>query len=214
MRSQQRFSAAQAAGKFKDEITPVEVHGHKGSKIFDKDEHNRPDTSIEGLAKLRPAFRKDRTITAGNAPGLNSAASAMIVAERSWSEQHKLQPMARLVSYGIAAVRPAMFGLVQSGLSAKRWSALAGKPAISNGSNSTEAFAVIAIAVMRELGLPEDIVSVEGGAIAHGHPIRATGAILTTRLLYSMQRDGIKRGVVTLCIGGGQGIALALEAVR
>ena len=111
LRSQQRFSAAQAAGKFKDEITPVEIHGHKGVKVFDKDENNRPDTTLESLAKLRPAFRKDGTITAGNAPGLNSGASAMIVAERGWAEKQGLKPMARLVSYGIGAVEPGMFGL-------------------------------------------------------------------------------------------------------
>ncbi len=103
-RSQKRFSTAQAAGKFKDEITPVEVHGHKGPTVFDKDEHNRPDTTLESLAKLHPAFRKDGTITAGNAPGLNSGGSAMIVAERGWAEQHTLKPMARLVSYGVSAV--------------------------------------------------------------------------------------------------------------
>ena len=110
-RSQKRFSTAQAAGKFKDEITPVEVHGHKGPTVFDKDEHNRPDTTLESLAKLHPAFRKDGTITAGNAPGLNSGGSAMIVAERGWAEQHGLKPMARLVSYGVGAVEPGMFGL-------------------------------------------------------------------------------------------------------
>jgi acetyl-CoA C-acetyltransferase len=214
LRSQQRFSAAQAAGKFKDEITPVEVRTHKGIKTFDKDEHNRPDTTLEGLAKLHPAFRKDGTITAGNAPGLNSAASAMIVAGREWAEQHKLEPMARLISYGVGAVEPGMFGLgpipaVRKALERAGW-----KISDLERIEINEAFAAIAIAVMRELGLPEDIVNVEGGAIAHGHPIGATGAVLTTRLLYSMKRDGIKRGVVTLCIGGGQGIALALEGVH
>src|ERR1039458_8875784 len=110
-RSQKRFSTAQAAGKFKDEIPPVEVQGHRGPTVFDKEEHNRPDTTLESLAKLHPAFRKDGTITAGNAPGLNSGGSAMIVAERGWAEQHKLEPMARLVSYGVGAVEPGMFGL-------------------------------------------------------------------------------------------------------
>jgi len=158
LRSQQRFSAGQAAGKFKDEITPVEVHGHKGPKIFDKDEHNRPDTSIEGLAKLRPAFRRDGTITAGN------AASAMIVAEREWAEQHKLEPMARLAAYGIGAVEPGMFGrgpipAVRQALERAGW-----KTGDIERIEINEAFAAIAIAVMRELGLPEDIVNVEGGA--------------------------------------------------
>ena len=214
LRSQQRFAAAQSAGKFKQEITPVEIHGHKGTKIFDKDESNRPDTMLEGLAKLRPAFRKDGTITAGNAPGLNSGASAMIVAERDWAEKQSLKPMARLVSYGIGAVEPGMFGLgpvpaVRQALARAGW-----KIGDIERIEINEAFAAIAIAVTRELGLSEDIVNVEGGAVAHGHPIGATGAVLTTRLLYSMQRDGIKRGVVTLCIGGGQGIALTLEAVH
>ena len=213
-RSQQRFSAAQAAGKFKDEITPVELRDRKGPTIFDKDEHNRPDTTLESLAKLHPAFRKDGTITAGNAPGTNSGASAMIVAERGWAEQSGLEPMARLVSYGIGAVDPGMFGLgpipaVQQALERANW-----KISDIERIEINEAFATIAIAVTQELGLPEDIVNVEGGAIAHGHPIGATGAVLTTRLLYSMKRDGVTRGALTLCIGGGQGIALLLEVVR
>ena len=213
-RSQTRFSAAQAAGKFKDEITPVELKSRKGPKVFDKDEHNRPDTTMESLAKLHPAFRKDGTITAGNAPGLNSGASAMLVAERGWAEQHQLEPMAQLVSYGIGAVEPGMFGLgpipaVRQALDRAGW-----KIGDIERIEINEAFAAIAIAVTRELGLPEDIVNVEGGAIAHGHPIGATGAVLTTRLLHSMKRDGIERGVVTLCIGGGQGIALTLEATH
>ena len=213
-RSQKRFSAAQAAGKFKDEITPVELKSRKGPEVFDKDEHNRPDTTLEELAKLHPAFRKDGTITAGNAPGLNSGASAMIVAERGWAEQHKLEPMARLVSYGVGAVAPGMFGLgpipaVRQALDRAGW-----KIGDIERIEINEAFAAIAIAVTRELGLSEDVVNVEGGAIAHGHPIGATGAVLTTRLLHSMKRDGIERGVVTLCIGGGQGIALTLEATH
>jgi acetyl-CoA C-acetyltransferase len=212
-RSQQRFSAAQAAGKFKDEIVPVEVKTRKGTEIFDKDEHNRPDETPEALARLRPAFRKDGTITAGNAPGLNSGAAAMIVAERGWAERQGLEPMVRLVSYGIAAVEPGMFGLgpipaVRQALKRANWE-LGDVERIE----INEAFAAIAIAVTRELGLAEDIVNVEGGAIAHGHPIGATGAVLATRLLHSMQRDGVKRGVVTLCIGGGQGIALVLEGL-
>ena len=160
-RSQARFAAAQAAGKFDAEIEPIELPGRKGPTRFAQDEHNRPGTTSESLAALKPAFRKAGTITAGNAPGLNSGAAAMVVAEADWAARRGLRPMARLVSYGI--------------------------------------------------GLAEDVVNVEGGAIAHGHPIGATGAVLTTRLLHAMERDGIRRGVATLCIGGGQGIALALE---
>ena len=213
-RSQKRFSAAQAAGKFEAEITPVEIKGRKGAELFVKDEHNRPDTTLEALAKLRPAFRKDGTITAGNSPGLNSGAAAMIVAEAKWAEKKGLTPVARLVSYGIAAVEPGMFGIgpvpaVKQALARAGWSTGDVQRIEIN-----EAFAAIAIAVYRELGLAEDVVNVEGGAIAHGHPIGATGAVLTTRLLHSMQRDGLKRGVVTLCIGGGQGIALAVETLR
>jgi acetyl-CoA C-acetyltransferase len=213
LRSQLRFSAAQAAGKFKPEIVPVEIPGRKGPTIFEIDEVNRPNTTLEALAALKPAFRKDGTITAGNAPGINTAAAAMVVAERGWAEAHGVKPAARLVAYGIAAVEPGYFGLgpipaVRQALDRAGW-----KIGDVERIEINEAFAAIAIAVTRELGLPEDIVNVEGGAVAHGHPIGATGAILTTRLLHSMRRDGLRRGVVTLCIGGGQGIALALETV-
>jgi acetyl-CoA C-acetyltransferase len=210
-RSQQRFSEAQAAGKFAEEIVAIELSGRKGPVSFSKDEANRPDTTIDTLAKLKPAFRKDGTITAGNAPGLNSGAAAMIVAERSFAEKHGLRPWARLVSHGVAAVEPGMFGIgpvpaVKRALERAHW-----KRTDIQRIEINEAFAAITLACLRELGLPEDIVNVEGGAIAHGHAIGATGAVLTTRLLHSMRRDGLKRGIVTLCIGGGQGIALALE---
>ena len=210
-RSQKRFSAAQATGKFVAEIAPVELCERGKPGLFQKDEHNRPETTLESLAKLRPAFRRDGTITAGNAPGLNSGAAAMIVSEVGWAEKNGLIPMARLVSYGIGAVEPGMFGLgpipaVKQALARAGW-----RFGDVDRIEINEAFAAIAIAVYRELGLAEEVVNVEGGAIAHGHPIGATGAVLTTRLLHSMQRDGLKRGIVTLCIGGGQGIALALE---
>ena len=213
LRSQQRFSAAQAAGKFAAEIVAVEVKGRKGPEPFLKDEHNRPDTTAESLAKLRPAFRKDGTITAGNAPGLNTAAAAIIVAERGWAEKNGLKPMARLASYGIAAVEPGFFGIgpvpaVRQALERAGW-----KIGDIERVEINEAFAAIAVACTRELGLSPDVVNVEGGAIAHGHPIGASGAVLTTRILHSMKRDGLKRGIVTLCIGGGQGIALALETI-
>jgi len=212
-RSQQRFAAAQAAGRFDAEIAGVEVKGRKGLELFGRDEHVRPDTTVDSLAKLKPAFRKDGTITAGNAPGLNSGASAMIVAERGWAEKNGLKPAARLVSYGVAAVEPGMFGIgpvpaVRLALERAGW-----KIGDVERIEINEAFAAIALACLRELGLSEDVVNVEGGAIAHGHPIGATGAVLTTRLLHSMARDGLKRGVATLCIGGGQGIALAFERV-
>jgi acetyl-CoA C-acetyltransferase len=212
-RSQQRFSVAQKAGHFVEEIVAIDISGRKGAQRFDTDEANRPDTTIEILAKLKPAFRKDGTITAGNAPGLNSGAAAMIVAERGFADAQRLNPIARLVGYGIAAVEPGMFGIgpvpaVRQALARARWSAGDVERVEIN-----EAFAAVPLAVLRELGLPEDIVNVEGGAIAHGHPIGATGAVLTTRLLHAMRREGKRRGIVTLCIGGGQGIALALETL-
>jgi len=208
LRSQERFSAAQAAGRFKAEIVAVEAPGRKGPTVVDTDEAKRPDTTLEGLARLKPAFRPDGTITAGNAPGVN-----VVVADGDWAARRGLVPTARLVSYGIAAVEPGMFGLgpipaVKQALARAGWDIGSVERVEIN-----EAFAAIAIVVARELGLSEAIVNVEGGAVAHGHPIGATGAVLTTRLIHSMRRDGLKRGVVTLCIGGGQGIALAIETV-
>ncbi len=211
-RSQQRFAAAQAEGRFDAEIVPVTIKGRKGEESFARDEAPRPDTSVETLARLRPAFRPDGSITAGNSPGLNSGAAAMIVANRAFVETHGLAPAGRLVAYGVAAVEPGLFGLgpvpaVRRALAQAGWS-IGDLERIE----INEAFAAVPLAVAQELGLPEDIINPEGGAIAHGHPIGATGAVLVTRLLHAMRRDGLRRGMVTLCIGGGQGIALALEA--
>jgi acetyl-CoA C-acetyltransferase len=213
LRSQERFAAAQRAGHFAAEIINVEVKGRKGAETFNVDEANRPETTLDGLGKLKPAFRSDGTITAGNAPGLNSGAAAVIVADRRFAEQNGLEPIARLVSYGVAAVEPGLFGLgpvpaVRQALERARWSLND-----VNRMEINEAFAAVPLAVARELNLDKEIVNVDGGAIAHGHPIGATGAILTVRLLHAMRRNGERRGVVTLCIGGGQGIALALEAL-
>jgi acetyl-CoA C-acetyltransferase len=214
LRSQERFSAAQAAGKFKAEIVAVETPGRKGPTNVDRDEANRPDTTLEGLARLKPAFRPDGTITAGNAPGVNTAGAAVVVADAEWAIERGLLPTARLVSWGIAAVEPGMFGLgpipaVKQALERAGWDIGSVERVEIN-----EAFAAIAIVVARELGLQEEIVNVEGGAVAHGHPIGATGAILITRLIHSMRRDSLTRGLVTLCIGGGQGIALAIERMQ
>jgi acetyl-CoA C-acetyltransferase len=214
LRSQQHFARAQAAGHFKAQIAPVEVPGKKGPTQFDKDEGNRPDTTLEALARLKPAFRPNGAITAGNAPGLNDAAAAMVLSDETWAERRGLAATARLVSYGIAAVEPGMFGLgpipaVRQALQRAGWEIGSIERAEIN-----EAFAAIAIVVARELGLSDDIVNVEGGAVAHGHPIGATGAVLATKLIHSMRRDGLKRGIITLCIGGGQGIALAIETLH
>jgi acetyl-CoA C-acetyltransferase len=212
-RSQKRFAEAQAAGKFDGEIVGIEVKGKKGIESFKHDEAVRPDTTLTVLAKLKPAFRPDGTITAGNAPGLSSGAAAMVVADRAFAEANRIEPLGRLVAFGIAAVEPGYFGTgpipaVKQALERADW-----KLGSVERVEINEAFAAVALTVHRELGFDADIVNVEGGAVAHGHPIGATGAILTTRLLHSMRRDGIRRGIVTLCIGGGQGIALALEAL-
>lgn len=211
LRTQHRFDAAKSAGKFDPEIAPIEIGGRKGSVTFNLDEHNRPDVTLDSLSTLKPAFRKDGTITAGNAPGLNSGASAMIVASEHWADRNGVQPAARLVSIGVGAIEPGLFGLgplpaVQQALARAGW-----KVSDVERAEINEAFAAIAIVLTQQLGLPEDIVNVEGGAIAHGHPIGATGAVLATRLIHSMRRDGLRRGLVTLCIGGGQGIALTIE---
>lgn len=213
LRSQRAFSAAQAAGRFDGEIVTLQVPGRKGPVPFARDEHNRPETTMESLARLKPAFRKEGTITAGNAPGLNSGAAAMVVAERDWAERQGLQPQARLAAFGIGAVDPNFFGLgplpaVRQALERAGWTI-----GDVDRVEINEAFAAVALACQRELGFAEDVVNVEGGAIAHGHPIGATGAILTTRLLHAMKRDGLRRGIVTLCIGGGQAVALALERI-
>lgn len=213
LRSQLRFAAAQAAQRFDAEIAPVTVRQGKSDTTVDQDEHNRPQTTIEALAKLKPVFRDDGTITAGNSPGLNSGAAAVLLASETALQRHNLESIGRLVAVGIGAVEPGMFGLgpvpaVEQALRRADW-----RTEDLQRVEINEAFAVIALALQRALRLPEEIVNVDGGAIAHGHPIGATGAVLTTRLLHSMARDGLQRGMVTLCIGGGQGIALAIEAM-
>lgn len=213
LRSQQRFAAAREAGTFVEEIVAVELGGRKGGGFFAVDEAPRPDTSLEALARLRPAFRDNGSITAGNAPGLNSGASAMIVADRAFAEARGLAPMARLAGSAIVAGAPGMFGLVPVPAVLKALERAGWRLGDVERFEINEAFAVVALAIMQKLGIPEEIVNVEGGAIAHGHPIGATGAILTTRLLHAMRREKLRRGIVTLCIGGGQGIALALEAL-
>jgi acetyl-CoA C-acetyltransferase len=211
VRSQRRFSSAQQAKQFQAEIVGVSIKESKVTSVFEIDEAPRPDTTLEKLAELKPAFRQDGHITAGNAPGLNSGAAALLVTNRSGAEANKVEPVARLVAYGIAAVEPGMFGLgpvpaIQMALERAGW-----RLSDVERFEINEAFAAVPLAVCKALAIPLDVVNVEGGAVAHGHPIGATGAILTVRLLHAMRRDGVRRGVVSLCIGGGQGIALAME---
>ena len=215
LRSQQRFARAQSAGHFKSQIAAVQVPGKKGPTPFDQDEANRPDTTIEALARLKPAFRPDGAITAGNAPGLNDAAAAMVLADEAWAEKRGLEPSRaarRLWHRGGRArhVRTWAGARGQAGVA----SAPDGRSAPSSVRRSMRRSRRSPLSSRASLDCPDEIVNVDGGAVAHGHPIGATGAVLTTKLIHSMRRDGLKRGLVTLCIGGGQGIALAIETLH
>jgi acetyl-CoA C-acetyltransferase len=211
--SQQRFAEAQRAGWFDAEIEPMTLPGRKGPVTFAADESNRPDTTVETLAKLKPAFRQDGTITAGNAPGVNAGAAAMIVCDASVAHDAKLETMVAIRGIGVAGVEPGYFGLgpipaIRQALQRAGW-----KVDDVDRFEVNEAFAAIAIVVRDELEIDPARFNVDGGAIAHGHPIGATGAILTTKAAHALKRTGGKRAVVSLCIGGGQGIALCVERV-
>ena len=211
--SQQRFAAAQEAGWFKEEIEPLTIKGSKASTVFAADEGNRPDTTAETLARLKPAFRPDGTITAGNAPGINGGAAAMIVCEASVAREAGLTPMLAIRSSAVAGVEPGFFGLgplpaIRQALGRAGWNVQD-----VDRYEVNEAFAAIAIVVRDELKIDPSRYNIDGGAIAHGHPIGATGAILITKVAHALQRTGGRKAVVSLCIGGGQGIALCLERV-
>ncbi len=209
--SQQRFAAAQRAGWFESEIDPFDVKGKKGTVRFAADESGRPEATVESLAKLRPAFRPEGSITAGNAPGVNAGAAAMIVCEASTARDARLEPMLTIRGIGVAGVEPGLFGLgplpaIRQALDRAGW-----KLDDVDRFEVNEAFAAIAIVVRDELAIDPARFNVDGGAIAHGHPIGATGAVLITKVAHALRRTGGKRAVVSLCIGGGQGIALCLE---
>lgn len=211
--SQQRFAAAQAAGWFQEEIEPLTIKGNKGSTTFAADEGNRPDTTVETLGRLKPAFRPDGTITAGNAPGINGGAAAMVVCESSVAREAGLTPLLAIRSVAVAGVEPGFFGLgplpaIRQALDRAAW-----KVGDVDRYEVNEAFAAIAIVVRDELKIDPARFNIDGGAIAHGHPIGATGAILITKVAHALKRTGGSRAVVSLCIGGGQGIALCLERV-
>jgi acetyl-CoA C-acetyltransferase len=211
--SQQRFAAAQRAGWFEAEIAPMTLKTRKGPVTFAVDESNRADTTVESLAKLKPAFRPDGTITAGNAPGVNAGAAAMIVCDASFARDAGLEAMVAIRGIGVAGVEPSFFGLgpipaIRQALDRAGW-----KIGDVDRFEVNEAFAAIGLVVRDELEIDPRRFNVDGGAIAHGHPIGATGAILTTKAAYALKRTGGKRAVVSLCIGGGQGIALCLERV-
>ncbi|WP_027955936.1 thiolase family protein [Halobacillus kuroshimensis] len=212
-RSHQRAAEARRSGRFAEEIAPVEVKGRKGTTVVDQDEHIREDTNSEKLAKLKPAFKKDGSVTGGNASGINDGAGAVVLASENYVQDHSLSPVARIVSWSVAGVDPHYMGIGP---------APAIRQALEKAELSledmdlievNEAFAAQYLAVEKELGLDREKVNVNGGAIALGHPVGASG----TRVLYTMikelKRRGGRYGVASLCIGGGQGIAMVVESV-
>ena len=209
--SQRRAEAAIKSGAFKDEIVPVTVPGKKGETQADTDEHPRPGTTAESLAKLKPAFKKDGTVTAGNASGLNDGAAALVVASAERAQRLGLAPLARVVSYASAAVDPKVMGIgpVPAVRKALERASL-GADAVDLF-ELNEAFAAQSLAVLRELKLDARKVNVLGGAIALGHPIGASGARILVTLLHALRARGLRYGVAALCIGGGQGVAMVVE---
>lgn len=209
--SHRRAAHATESGYFKDQILPIELKTRKGTIVFDRDEHIRADASVEGMAKLRPVFKGDGTVTAGNASGINDAAAAVVLMERSAAEKHGTQPLARLVGYAHAGVEPKYMGigpvpavrklLEKTGVALKDIDVF----------ELNEAFAAQALAVIRDLGLPRDLTNPNGSGISLGHPIGATGCIVSIKALYELRRIGGRYALVTMCIGGGQGIAALFE---
>jgi acetyl-CoA C-acetyltransferase len=212
LRSQQKAEAAIKAGKFKEEIVPVLIPQKKGDPIvFDTDEHPRFGTTLEALSKLPPAFKKDGTVTAGNASGINDGAAIVIVMSEKKAVSMGITPLAVIRSWGTAGVDPSIMGIGPVPASKKALAKAGWTVSDLDLIEANEAFAAQAIAVNREMGWDLDKVNVNGGAIALGHPIGASGARILTTLLYEMKRRGAKKGLATLCVGGGQGAALTVE---
>ena len=211
LESHHRAEKALDAGHFKSQITGIELKSRKGTVVFDTDEHVRRGMKPEDLQKLRAAFKKDGTVTAGNASGLNDAAAAVVLADRAAAEKLGLKPLARLVAYAHAGVDPQLMGLGPIPAVRRVFEKTGLKPADMDVVESNEAFAVQAMAVTRDLGLDPAKVNPNGGAVALGHPIGATGAILTVKAIYELQRTQKRYALVTMCIGGGQGIAAIFE---
>jgi acetyl-CoA C-acetyltransferase len=213
LESHRRAAAAIKAGHFKSQIVPVEVKTRKGPVSFDTDEHVRHEAKIEDMQKLKPAFKKDGTVTAGNASGLNDAAACIVMMEAGAAAKNNAKPIARLVAYAHAGVEPQTMGLGPIPAVRRVFEKCGLKPADMAVVESNEAFAVQAMAVTKDLGLDPAKVNPNGGAVALGHPIGATGAILTVKALNELHRIGGKYALVTMCIGGGQGIAAIFEGV-
>jgi len=209
--SQNKAEAAQKAGRFKDEIAPVTVPSRKGDVIVDQDEYIRAGTTLDAVAKLKPAFSKDGTVTAGNASGLNDGAAALVIMSEAEATRRGVKPLARIVSWATVGVDPKIMGSGPIPASRKALEKAGWKVADLDLIEANEAFAAQAIAVNKDMGWNTDIVNVNGGAIAIGHPIGASGARILVTLLHEMQKRNAKRGLAALCIGGGMGIALTVE---
>jgi len=209
--SQNKAEAAQKEGRFKDEIVPITVKSRKGDIVVDQDEYIRPGTTVEALAKLKPAFSKEGSVTAGNASGINDGAAAVVLMTAEEAERRGLKPLARIASWATAGVDPAMMGSGPIPASRKALEKAGWKVKDVELIEANEAFAAQALAVNKDMGWDPAIVNVNGGAIALGHPIGASGARVLTTLLYEMQRRDVHKGLATLCIGGGMGIAMCLE---
>jgi acetyl-CoA C-acetyltransferase len=212
--SQQRAAAAIAAGVFKEQIVPVELKTRKGVVLFDTDEGVKADTSVEGLAKMKPAFKKeDGTVTAGNASSLNDGAGAVVMASLEKAKALGLKPLARLVSYAHAGVEPEYMGIGPVPASKLALEKAGLKVSDLDLIEANEAFAAQACAVSKEMGFPNGKTNPNGSGISLGHPVGATGAILVTKAIYELQRTGGRYALITMCIGGGQGIAMIIERV-
>jgi acetyl-CoA C-acetyltransferase len=209
--SHRRAAAAVAAHYFDEQITPVQAPAKKGTVEVVADEHIRPDASMEGMARLRPAFSKDGTVTAGNASGMNDAGAAVVLTSGTYASSHGLQPIGRLVAYSHAGVEPRMMGIGPVPAVRKILERTGLKIDEIDVFEVNEAFAAQALAVVRELGLPLDRTNPNGSGISLGHPVAATGAILTVKALYELRRVSGRYALVTMCIGGGQGIAAIFE---
>ena len=209
--SQNKAEAAQKAGKFKDEITPVTVKERKSERVVEDDEYIRHGATLDSVAKLRPAFTKEGSVTAANASGINDGAAALVVMSAAEAEKRGLTPLARIASWATAGVDPAIMGSGPIPASRKALEKAGWSASDLDLVEANEAFAAQACAVNKDMGWDPEIVNVNGGAIAIGHPIGASGARILCTLLHEMKRRDAKKGLATLCIGGGMGVAMCLE---
>ena len=209
--SHNKAEAAREAGRFQDEIVPYTVSTRKGDIVVDKDEHIREGASAEGMGKLRPAFTKDGSVTAGNASGINDGAAAVLLMTAEEAEKRGIEPLARIVSYATVGLDPSIMGTGPIGASRKALEMAGWKPGDLDLVEANEAFAAQACAVNKDMGWDPEVVNVNGGAIALGHPIGASGCRVLNTLLFEMKKRDAKKGLATLCIGGGMGVAMCVE---